>query len=75
MLKRLREVRWKAMMTQCELARRSGVPQPVIQCIESGKTKNPRIDTVASLAKALGTSVDDLIRGDGDETAHDPANG
>lgn len=75
MLKRLREVRWKSMMTQGELSRRSGVPQPVIQCIESGKTQNPRIDTVASLAKALGTSIDDLIRGDNVATTDNQTSG
>lgn len=48
-------------LTQCELARRSGVKQSVINHIEHGKTKNPRIDTARALAKALRCKLDDLF--------------
>lgn len=40
-------------ISQNELARRTGVKQSVISDIESGKTKNPRPDTVQALAKVL----------------------
>lgn len=47
--------------TQSELARRSGVKQSVINYIESGRTKHPRIDTARALAKALRCKLDDLF--------------
>lgn len=47
--------------SQAELARRSGVKQSVINYIEHGKTKNPRIDTARALAKALRCKIDDLF--------------
>lgn len=40
-------------ISQNELSRRSGVKQSVISDIESGKTKNPRPDTVKALADIL----------------------
>lgn len=46
--------RMKAGLSQNELARRSGVKQSVISDIESGKTKQPRVDTVQQIAKVLG---------------------
>lgn len=41
-------------MTQYALELKSGVPQPTIQRILSGKTRNPKADTLQSLATALG---------------------
>ena len=72
---RLRELRWGAMLTQAELARKSGIPAPVINAIESGKTKNPRIDTISAIARVLGTTVDELIGGDSNETVHRSTDG
>ena len=59
MIKKLREdLGW----TQSELARKSGVKQGVISDIESGKTKNPRIDTMAAIASALGVPIERLYK-------------
>ncbi len=58
----IRELRQKKGWTQTELARRSGVKQGVLSDIENGKTKHPRIDTLAMIAKALGVPVEMLIR-------------
>jgi len=63
----IRERRERLGMSQIELAARSGVKQSVISDIENNKTTRPRIDTVASIARALGCTVDDLI-GDSDDT-------
>lgn len=41
-------------VSQYALAKRSGVPQPTIQRILSGETQNPKADTLAALARALG---------------------
>ena len=58
----IRELRQKKGWTQTELARRAGVKQGVLSCIESGRTKNPRSDTMAAIAAALGVSVERLMR-------------
>jgi transcriptional regulator with XRE-family HTH domain len=58
----IRELRQKKGWTQTELARRAGVKQGVLSCIESGRTKNPRSDTLAAIAAALGVSVERLMR-------------
>ena len=58
----IRELRQKKGWTQTELARRAGVKQGVLSCIESGRTKNPRSDTLAAIASALGVSVERLMR-------------
>lgn len=58
---RVREFREKNKLSQQELSRRSGVKQPVISDIESGKIINPQINTVAALAEALGVNLDDII--------------
>ena len=55
------EMRKKQGLSQNKLAKLSGVPQSVICDIESGKTKYPRVDTIAAIAKALGVSIGDLI--------------
>lgn len=50
--------------TISELSFDSRVTYPRISGILTGKTKNPRIETVAKLADALGITVDDLLRED-----------
>lgn len=49
--------------TQYSLAVKSGVPQPTIQRILSGETKNPKADTVRKLLRALGRDPDALLAG------------
>ena len=53
--------RRKEGISQNRLAKLSGVSQSVINDIEKGKTKAPRVDTMAAIAKVLGVTVDDLI--------------
>ncbi len=60
-------------MSQIALSRLSGVKQSVISDIENGKTRNPGIETVLSLAKALGCSLNDLVRNDDDRKEGKPA--
>lgn len=58
----LKSMRERRNMTQVELSRRSGVPQPQISMIEGGLVPAPQIDTMYKLATALRCTVDDLIR-------------
>lgn len=57
---RLREVRLSRGLTQVQLAGRAFVEPTYIAKLEGGKTA-PGIDLVARLAKALGTSIADLL--------------
>jgi transcriptional regulator with XRE-family HTH domain len=47
-------------MTQADLARKTGLSTAVISQIVSGKTKDPRLSNVITIANALGVSLDYL---------------
>lgn len=64
---RLRAVRERALMTQDELAERSGIAQTTISALELGK-QQPRIKTVRALAEALGVDARELIVDEENET-------
>jgi transcriptional regulator with XRE-family HTH domain len=57
-IKRLREIAW----AQEKLARLADVSNNTIINIEAGKQKNPTIETLQKIAKALNVSVEDLIK-------------
>lgn len=57
----IRELRLRKGLSQNELARRAGIKQSVLSYIESGRTKNPRIDTLVAIAAALKVPVNKLI--------------
>lgn len=59
---RLRELRIEKGMTQQELSAKTGIAQGIISDIESGSTRNPRLDTVMKLASALDCSVYDFVK-------------
>lgn len=58
MLKRIREEKG---LTQVELAEKSGITREYITMIESGARKNPTIDVLKALAKALRVNVTELL--------------
>ena len=43
-------------LTYEDLSKRSGVPLNTLKCIFSGRTPNPRIDTMQAITSALGIS-------------------
>lgn len=47
-------------MTQADLARKTGLSTAVVSQIVSGKTKDPRLSNVITIANALGVSLDYL---------------
>ena len=61
--KKIRELRKKKKISQEKLARLSNVSLNTIVKIESGESRHPTIQTMAGIAKALGISVDELIKG------------
>ena len=57
----IKQLRRKLGLSQTELARRAGIRQGVLSYIESGRTKHPRVDTLAAIAAALGVRIEDLL--------------
>ncbi len=58
---RLRQLRDAKNLTQEELARRAELHRVYITQLETGAQKNPSLDTLHRLAKALGVSVAELL--------------
>lgn len=48
-------------MTQEQLARRAKLSRSYLAAIEAGHRKNPSLDVLKRLAKALGVPVADLL--------------
>jgi len=59
--KKLREVRLKKGKSQGDVAKVLGVHRSYISGLERGK-RNPSLLTVHKVAKALGVSVNDLLK-------------
>lgn len=57
----LKKIRLSKGIKQVEIARTLGVDRSFVSNIENGKT-NPTLSTIASLAKALGTTSDQLLK-------------
>jgi len=57
----VRKARKKAGLSQDKLAREAGVAYNTVVKIESDENKNPTIETLRSIAKALKISIDELI--------------
>ena len=58
MLKTLREARG---LNQVELAKKAKVTTAYLSQLEAGKKKNPSLDVLQRLAKALGVAVTELL--------------
>ena len=59
--KNIKKRRKEKGLSQDKLSRLADVSHATIIKIESGSNKNPTIETLAKIAKALGVGVDDLI--------------
>jgi len=57
----IKKYRQKLGISQDRLSKLADVTYNTIIKIESGTNKNPTIETLAKIAKALGVGVDDLI--------------
>lgn len=58
----MKKYRAKNGISQDRLSKLADVTYHTIIKIESGVNKNPTIETLGNIAKALGVGVDDLIR-------------
>lgn len=59
-LDKLKEIKTKSNMPTREIAIKSGIPEPTLEKIFSGKTKNPGVNTIQLLVHALGYTLDDI---------------
>lgn len=61
---RVKEVREEKGITQEELAARSGISRQTISAIENDARYSTGVGTLAAIARALETTVDDLFLAD-----------
>lgn len=58
----IKRFRQKRKLTQDKLARLADIPYTSITKIETGVIKQPSVQAVAKIAKALGVSIEDLLK-------------
>lgn len=58
----IKKYRKQMEWSQEQVAREAGIPFTTFTKIENGTTKNPSIETLVKIAKALDVSVDDLVK-------------
>lgn len=61
MVEKLRQLKKKSHMTNQQIAEKSNIPESTVARIFSGKTPNPTVSTVISMARAMGGSAADLL--------------
>ncbi len=69
MIDKLRQLKKESHMTNQQIAEKSNVPESTVARIISGKTPNPTITTVASMARAMGGSAADFFDEADEKTA------
>jgi transcriptional regulator with XRE-family HTH domain len=69
---RIRQERAQRSISQAELARRIGVSKNTMHMIEESKIADPRFSRVLAIARHLGMSLDDLVRGASPPTPDKP---
>lgn len=57
----MKRIRAEKEMSQGDIARMLGLGRGYVSKIENGKT-NPTLSTIANLAKALGVSINELLK-------------
>ena len=60
-LDKLKECKAKSGLTTQEISAKSGIPSPTLEKIFAGQTKNPGVNSVQTLVRALGFTLDDLF--------------
>lgn len=60
-LKNLAKLRKERGLTQEGLARKANISYHTLIKLESGKIKNPKIETILKLSEALNISLDKLV--------------
>lgn len=58
----IKKLRAKQGLTQDDLAKKTGLKYSTFAKIEGGFVKKPGVQMVAAIAKALGVSIEDLMK-------------
>lgn len=58
----IKRIRAKLDLTQDDLAKKADIKYTTLTKIESNVVKKPSVQTMAKIAKALGVSIEDLIK-------------
>src|SRR5215217_4222853 len=60
--KNIREARDAQGLMVSEVARRAGLTVSGVQFVEDGRVRNPSVDTVVKIARALGVAPGELLK-------------
>ena len=58
----IRRYRAKLGLSQDQLARKAGITYSTLTKLESGVNQNPKVKTLQQIAKALGVTLNDLMK-------------
>lgn len=58
----IKKMRAKLGLTQDDLAKKADIKYTTLMKDESGTVNKPSVQTMAKIAKALGVSIDDLVK-------------
>lgn len=59
-LDKLREMKDTSKLTTKEISVQSGIPEPTLEKLFAGVTKDPKLETIRQLVHFLGYTLDDL---------------
>lgn len=59
-LDKLREMKDSSKLTTKEISTQSGIPEPTLEKLFAGVTKDPKLETIRQLVHFLGYTLDDL---------------
>ncbi len=58
----IKRYRIKMGLSQDQLARKAGITYSTLTKLESGVNQNPKVKTLQEIAKALGVTLNDLMK-------------
>ena len=58
----IKKLRSKLGLTQDDLAKKADIKYTTLMKVESGTVNKPSVQTMANIAKALGVSIEDMIK-------------
>ena len=58
----IKRIRTKLGFTQDDLAKKADIKYTTLMQVESGAVNKPSVQTMAKIVKALGVSIEDLIK-------------
>jgi len=58
----IKKLRAKLSLTQDDLAKKADIKYTTLMKVESGTVNKPSVQTMAKIAKALGVSIEELIK-------------